>query len=364
MPLAVWEANVGGYLQQHPGVKLIDNVDGIKTLQNRATMLSPLKGGGVTVTVGGDQRAAAQLSCLPACVLGRRTSGSGSGSGPPPSPPPAAPQPQLYEPESTDMPATVRAPLQVVLQEGVSLQAARQRVEAAGLQPPLLVKPLWTDGREGSHGLALLQDLKALERLLTGTVSSELKPPLVVQQFVEHGGVLHKVYVLGLQTVVTRRPSLGDRHMASAKAVQQLPRISCQRQSASASSSPQRHPYRLSWGEQAGGDAAACEGYPPEWLTDALASHLRQQLGLQLFNFDLICPECQCEVGPVQYYVVDINYFPGVDKIPGFEQLFVDFLKATIQDSGWQEQQQQQQQLLLVHTNGESSSSSTTSCGT
>ncbi len=265
----------------------------------------------------------------------------------------------------------MHAPLQVELHEGVSLPEARRAVEAAGLQPPLLVKPLWTDGREGSHGLALLHDLQALERLLQGSVSSELKPPMVVQQFVEHGGVLYKVYVLGLQTIVTRRPSLGDGHIASSKALQQLPRISCQRQGASAAG-PQQHPYRLSLGEQPGSDAdaAACEGYPPEWLTDALASHLRQQLGLQLFNFDLICPECQCDADAMQYYVVDINYFPGVDKIPGFEQLFVDFLKATIQGGGgWQERPQEQQQpgaaTLVRHNGGGASggSSSSSSCG-
>jgi len=36
---------------------------------------------------------------------------------------------------------------------------AKQRLQGAGLHPPLLVKPLWTDGREGSHGLAVLHDI-------------------------------------------------------------------------------------------------------------------------------------------------------------------------------------------------------------
>jgi len=69
---------------------------------------------------------------------------------------------------------------------------AQQRLDGAGLQPPLLVKPLWTDGREGSHGLAVLHDIKSLEKLVVGQ-SHDLQPPLVVQQFVEHGGVLYKV---------------------------------------------------------------------------------------------------------------------------------------------------------------------------
>jgi inositol-1,3,4-trisphosphate 5/6-kinase/inositol-tetrakisphosphate 1-kinase len=224
----------------------------------------------------------------------------------------------------------------------MTLEEAQKILDAAGLHPPLLVKPLWTDGREGSHGLALLHDVEALGKILQGSISKELKPPLVVQQFVEHGGVLYKVYVLGLQTVVTRRPSLGDRHMRRNNSdVEQLPRISCQRHTGhSGGGGMQRHPYRLSCGEAVGGgEESTVDDYPPDWLTDALASHLRQQLGLQLFNFDLISPEEQGISDAVQYYIVDINYFPGVDKIPGFEQLFVDFLKATIeqQDSGWQQ---------------------------
>lgn len=62
---------------------------------------------------------------------------------------------------------------------------------------------------------------------------------------------------------------------------------------------------------------------------------------MQLFNFDLIIPEQQLEgegqadeqqqepgeqAAPPLCYVVDINYFPGVDKIVDFEQRFVALL--------------------------------------
>lgn len=87
----------------------------------------------------------------------------------------------------------VQSPRQVEIPEGMALSEATALLEQAGLRPPLLVKPLWTDGREGSHGLAVLHDMGALGRILQGSVSSDVKPPLVVQQFVEHGGVLYKV---------------------------------------------------------------------------------------------------------------------------------------------------------------------------
>jgi hypothetical protein len=116
----------------------------------------------------------------------------------------------------------------------MSLEEAEHLLDMAGLQPPLLVKPLWTDGREGSHGLAVLHDASALGRLLSGNVSSDLQPPLVVQQYVEHGGVLYKVYVLGTRTVVSRRHSLGEVYFgaeARRNGISQLPRISCKGQS-------------------------------------------------------------------------------------------------------------------------------------
>jgi hypothetical protein len=71
-------------------------------------------------------------------------------------------------------------------------------------------------------------------------------------------------------------------------------------------------------------------------MTSALAATLRQELGMQLFNFDLIVPEEQLQphgpadvarnrggssssssslhtenAAPALCYVVDINYFPG-----------------------------------------------------
>ncbi|KAG2447202.1 hypothetical protein HYH02_007943 [Chlamydomonas schloesseri] len=349
--------------------------------------------------------------------------------------------------------ARVTSPTQVEINEGCTLSEAQALLAAAGLKPPLLVKPLWTDGREGSHGLAVLHDMAALGKVLHGTVSSELKPPLVVQQFVAHGGVLFKVYVLGQRTVVCQRPSLGENYLgqeAKRAGVLSLPRISCKStyakdspeyrfsagviygtgtrlgtgsgvglgtggaaararaaaplatstaemdacssgggadpgteggeqdgsgHSATAASAgpdssdhaplrrahsphsppplsppaspPSTPPHPGSAAEAPAGPVAhtapaaaqlvpavALSMVPPEWVTSALSGALREKLGLQLFNFDMICPEQQPAEGERLYHVVDVNYFPGVDKLDNFEQLFVDFLKATCEGEG------------------------------
>ena len=72
-------------------------------------------------------------------------------------------------------------------------------VEAAGMQVPLVAKPLWADGREGSHGLAIAHDEDAIRHLVSpprpGHAASPFGPPLMLQQYVDHGGCLFKVSV-------------------------------------------------------------------------------------------------------------------------------------------------------------------------
>jgi hypothetical protein len=51
---------------------------------------------------------------------------------------------------------------------------------------------------------------------------------------------------------------------------------------------------------------------------------------MNLFNVDIIAPSVapqqQEQQLQQQLLVVDINYFPGYDKVPGAELLFADFL--------------------------------------
>jgi len=52
---------------------------------------------------------------------------------------------------------------------------------------------------------------------------------------------------------------------------------------------------------------------------------------LTLFNFDLIVPEQQQqdgeEVAVLHLRVVDINYLPGFDKVPGAQRLLGQYLR-------------------------------------
>ncbi|XP_020257918.1 inositol-tetrakisphosphate 1-kinase 3-like isoform X1 [Asparagus officinalis] len=177
-------------------------------------------------------------------------------------------------------------------------------VTDAGLALPLVVKPLVVDGSARSHELSLAYDPFSL---------SKLEPPLVLQEFVNHGGVLFKVYIIGEAIRVVRRFSLPDvskHELLSNAGVFKFPRVSCAAASA----------------DEADLDPAVAE-LPPEPLLERLARELRRRLGLRLFNIDIIREHGTRN----RFYVIDINYFPGYGKVPGYEQVFTDFLLSLAQ---------------------------------
>jgi hypothetical protein len=73
------------------------------------------------------------------------------------------------------------------------------------------------------------------------------------------------------------------------------------------------------------GAAAVLE--PSAAFVAALARALKAALGLQLFNFDLL----RVAGARDRFLVVDINYFPGIAKMPGYEAVFADFLRQSVE---------------------------------
>ncbi|CAN0920887.1 Inositol-tetrakisphosphate 1-kinase 2, partial [Linum grandiflorum] len=145
----------------------------------------------------------------------------------------------------SDFYGTVCIPRQMVIDRDPSSIALE--VSKAGLKLPLVAKPLLVDGTAKSHQLSLAYDQFSL---------SELEPPLVLQEFVNHE-------------------------------------------------------------------------LPPHPLLERLAKELRCQMGLSLFNIDMIREHGSKDV----FYVIDINYFPGYGKMPEYEHLFTDFLLSEAQSN-------------------------------
>ncbi|KAK9219414.1 hypothetical protein WN943_008059 [Citrus x changshan-huyou] len=176
----------------------------------------------------------------------------------------------------------VDVPRQLVIERDAS--SIPDVVLKAGLTLPLVAKPLVADGSAKSHELSLAYDQYSLKKL---------EPPLVLQEFVNHGGVLFKVYIVGEAIKVVRRFSLPDvtkQDLSTSAGVFRFPRVSCAAASA----------------DDADLDPCVAE-LPPRPLLERLAKELRRQLGLRLFNLDIIREHGTRD----QFYVIDINYFPG-----------------------------------------------------
>ncbi|GMI83154.1 inositol 1,3,4-trisphosphate 5/6-kinase 3 [Hibiscus trionum] len=246
-----WRRILEEYRQTHPKVLVLDPPDAIKRLQNRRSMLQ--------------------------CVADMNLS-------------------EFY--------GKVGVPRQLVIKRDAS--SIPDLVAITGLRLPLVAKPLVNDGSAKSHELSLAYDRYSLQKL---------EPPLVLQEFVNHGGVLFKVFIVGEAIKVVRRfslPNVTKQDLSSNVGVYRFPRVSCAAASA----------------DDADLDPSVAE-LPPRPLLERLAKELRQKLGLRLFNLDIIR-----EYGTKdRYYVIDINYFPGYGKMPGYEQMFTDFILSLMQQN-------------------------------
>lgn len=196
----------------------------------------------------------------------------------------------------------VGVPRQLVVKRDAS--SIPDAVSRAGLRLPLVAKPLVADGSAKSHELSLAYDRYSLQKL---------EPPLVLQEFVNHGGVMFKVYIVGEAIKVVRRfslPNVSRKELSKNAGVFHFPRVSCAAASA----------------DDADLDPSVAE-LPSRPLLERFAKELRRRLGLRLFNLDIIR-----EYGTRDhYYVIDINYFPGYGKMPEYEHIFTDFLLSLAQ---------------------------------
>ncbi|KAL4335307.1 hypothetical protein GQ457_07G020870 [Hibiscus cannabinus] len=246
-----WRQILEEYRQTHPKVLVLDPPDAIKHLQNRQSMLQ--------------------------CVADMN----------------------LFE-----FYGKVGVPRQLVIKSDAS--SIPDLVAEAGLRLPLVAKPLINDGSAKSHELSLAYDQYSLQKL---------EPPLVLQEFVNHGGVLFKVFIVGEAIKVVRRfslPNVTKRDLLSNVGVYRFPRVS--RAAASA--------------DDVDLDPSVAE-LPPWPLLERLAKELCQRLGLRLFNLDIIREHGTRD----HYYIIDINYFPGYGKMPGYEQMFTDFFLSLMQQN-------------------------------
>ncbi|CAN6238097.1 unnamed protein product [Urochloa humidicola] len=182
-----------------------------------------------------------------------------------------------------------------------------------GLRFPLIAKPVEVDGSAASHDLCLVYRREGLPR---GLGRGGGAPPVVLQEFVNHGGVLFKVYVVGDHATCVARSSQPD------VTEERL------RDPAGDAAAPFANISLLP-------PPAAAE-MPPQEFVSRVAGELRRALGLHLINFDLI--RGRDAEGNAKYFILDINYCPGYSKMPGFEPVLLEFFLEKLRGGPVREQ--------------------------
>ncbi|XP_040985893.1 inositol-tetrakisphosphate 1-kinase 1-like [Juglans microcarpa x Juglans regia] len=171
------------------------------------------------------------------------------------------------------------------------------------LKFPVIAKPLVADGSAKSHRMNLVFNHDGLNKL---------RPPIVLQEFVNHGGVIFKVYVVGQYVRCVKRKSLPDvseEKLGVSESVLSFSQVS----NVASNEKVDDKYYKMMHLDDT-------EMPPQSFLTD-IANGLRHALKLNLFNFDVI----RDARSGSRYLIIDINYFPGYAKVPGYETLLTDF---------------------------------------
>ncbi|GJZ73368.1 inositol-tetrakisphosphate 1-kinase 1-like protein [Tanacetum coccineum] len=201
----------------------------------------------------------------------------------------------MLEPVSQLNIPNLNIPNQLLIQDSESLKSANN------LSLPVIAKPLQADGNTTAHDMSLVFNHEGLTKGL------KLEPPMVLQQFVNHGGIMFKVYVAGDYVKCVERSSLPD-----------VSKETMEKMALEASGVMSFH--------QISGTVVANDiideklKMPEPKFLDEVSKGLREGLGLHLFNFDMIKDDKSDG-----YLVIDINYFPGYEKLHDFESMMTDF---------------------------------------
>ncbi|XP_066533437.1 inositol-tetrakisphosphate 1-kinase [Hoplias malabaricus] len=134
----------------------------------------------------------------------------------------------------------------------------------------------------------------------------DIKPPCVLQRFINHNAVLYKVFVVGEAYSVVERPSI--RNFPSGPTDKRAIPFNSHNVSKPESSSD------LTSRDNLEGQCRT----PSDDVIQKISRCLRQMLGVSLFGIDIIINN---QTG--QHAVIDINAFPGYEGVP---ELFDDLL--------------------------------------
>ncbi|XP_077396112.1 inositol-tetrakisphosphate 1-kinase-like [Festucalex cinctus] len=179
-----------------------------------------------------------------------------------------------------------------------------EQIKNHGLTFPFICKTRVAHGTN-SHEMAIIfseDDLKGV------------KPPCVIQSFINHNAVLYKVFVVGDSYTVVERPSL--KNFPAGPADRKAIFFNSHNVSKPESSSD------LTSRENVEGVSQP----PSDDVIRELSRSLRQALGVSLFGIDVIINN---QTG--QHAVIDVNAFPGYEGVPEFFSDLLNHISSVLQ---------------------------------
>ncbi|XP_013191534.1 inositol-tetrakisphosphate 1-kinase [Amyelois transitella] len=174
-----------------------------------------------------------------------------------------------------------------------------------GVVFPVICKPTIAHGSKSAHEMVVIFNEKGL---------SVCRPPCVVQSFVNHNAVLHKVFLIGNRYHICKRPSLKNFY-----------------------ASEDLEPIFYSTGEVCKADSQSTLSIlDPQDKADirmtlneekikSVIRVLRREIGLLLAGFDVVIDN---ETG--DHAVIDINVYPSYDNFPNFFDHLLDCIDETV----------------------------------
>jgi len=180
------------------------------------------------------------------------------------------------------------------------IENEKSHPKTSGLKFPLVCKTFQACGSASAHQMGIVFDEESRKAF---------KPPIIAQEYYNHGATIFKIFVIGDTFKIIRRESLPDLspNLKSTILFDSQQSISSQKEK---------------FGVQ---EIKSEMKDPPLNVIDALSKSISKNLGLTLFGFDVIT---QKETGC--HAVIDINYFPGYVGFEDFNATLFKFLLSKL----------------------------------
>jgi len=182
---------------------------------------------------------------------------------------------------------------------------------------PCIIKPRLGCGPSKAHQMALVFRSDGFDE-------TEVPSPGIIQEYINHGGMIWKIYVAGSDIFYERRKSTPDIKMQD---IVDEDTPSCI-EFDSLRSLPSAFPWARSTSSSAIKHRKESQNILTEDFISRMAIAVKEHIKLNLFGFDVAFDHRAGEA-----VIVDINYFPSFGKTEGASTAFLSVLRSACQQT-------------------------------